>query len=131
MALGRGLESLIPKQQKPPSDEAVLDVAQRQPAKPSAACSVKQESVFYIETDKVKPNPYQPRRDFNETELASLAESMKQYGMIQPLLVSKIETQVPSGTKVEYQLIAGERRLRAASMAGLKQVPVIIRNPNE
>jgi len=131
MALGRGLESLIPKQQKPPSDEAVLDVAQRQPAKPSAAGSVKQESVFYIETDKVKPNPYQPRRDFNETELASLAESMKQYGMIQPLLVSKIETQVPSGTKVEYQLIAGERRLRAASMAGLKQVPVIIRNPNE
>ena len=48
MALGRGLESLIPKQQKPPSDEAVLDVAQRQPAKPSAAGSVKQESVFYI-----------------------------------------------------------------------------------
>ena len=123
MALGRGLESLIPKQQKPQSDAVSFDA----PAK----SNMKQDSVFYIETDKINPNPYQPRRDFSEAELTSLADSMKQYGMIQPLLVSKVETDIPSGTKVEYQLIAGERRLRAAKIAGLRQVPVIIKNPDE
>ena len=120
MALGRGLESLIPqKQQKEES-----------PPK-SAVLTGKSDSVFYIEVEKIKPNPHQPRRDFNETELSGLAESMKQYGVLQPLLVSKIETEVPGGTKVEYQLIAGERRLKAAAMAGLRQVPVIIKNPDE
>lgn len=135
MALGKGLESLIPKQK--PQKEAeffdVSEISERSSARQTQQQQglVKQDSVFYIETDKIKPNPYQPRRNFDEEELASLAESMKQYGMIQPLLVSKVEIQVPSGTKVEYQLIAGERRLRAASIAGLKQVPVIIKNPDE
>ena len=97
----------------------------------SPATTAKEDSVFYIELEKIKPNPYQPRREFDEAELVSLAESMKQYGMIQPLLVSKVETAVPLGTRVEYQLIAGERRLKAAGLAGLKQVPVIIKNPDE
>ncbi len=131
MALGRGLESLIPKQQKPQSDPAIFETSEKPASKSQPQSSVRQESIFYIETDKIKPNPFQPRRDFDEAELSSLADSMKQYGMIQPLLVSKIETEVPSGTKVEYQLIAGERRLRAAGMAGLRQVPVIIKNPDD
>lgn len=131
MALGRGLESLIPKQQKLQSDAASVGVPEKIIYRSQPQGSVKQESIFYIETEKIKPNPFQPRRDFDEAELMSLADSMKQYGMIQPLLVSKIETEVPSGTKVEYQLIAGERRLRAASIAGLKQVPVIIKNTDD
>jgi ParB family chromosome partitioning protein len=120
MALGKGLESLIP--QKKQKGELLPK---------SVVSTGRQDSVFYIEVEKIKPGLHQPRRDFNEEELLGLAESMKQYGVLQPLLVSKVETDVPAGTKVEYQLIAGERRLKAAAMAGLRQVPVIIRNSDE
>lgn len=85
-------------------------------------------SIFWIDTDKIKPNPYQPRRDFDETRLSDLAESIKQYGVLQPLTVSRVEVEKESGGLVtEYELIAGERRLRAAKIAGVSQVPVIIR----
>ncbi|MBI2055133.1 MAG: ParB/RepB/Spo0J family partition protein [Candidatus Sungbacteria bacterium] len=132
MALGRGLESLIPQKNKSSENTAEPQPAGVLLSQGQTDFSVgRRDSVFYIELEKIKPNPYQPRREFDEGELASLAESMKQYGMIQPLLVSKIETVVPSGTKVEYQLIAGERRLKAAGLAGLRQVPVIIKNPDE
>lgn len=149
MALGRGLESLIPqkKQEEARKNEIhplVLDAPakseefkKQSPVLPREARLVsgnlpaKVESVFYIELEKIKPNPYQPRRDFDEAELTGLAESMKQYGMLQPLLVSKVEVAVPTGTKVEYQLIAGERRLKAAALAGLRQAPVIIKSPDE
>jgi ParB family chromosome partitioning protein len=131
MALGRGLESLIPQKKKEeeinPENESGKVSA---PARP-VATTAKQESIFYIEIEKIKPNPYQPRKEFDETELNSLADSMKQYGLLQPLLVSKVELTVSSGTKVEYQLIAGERRLKAAGIAGLRQVPVIIKNPDD
>lgn len=128
MALGRGLESLIPQKRAENADSNNQPVSA--PIK-SVVTTAKQESIFYIELEKIKPNPYQPRKEFDEAELASLAESMKQYGLLQPLLVSKIETDVPGGTKVEYQLIAGERRLKAAGLAGLRQVPVIIKNPDD
>jgi len=85
-------------------------------------------SIFWIDTDKVKPNPYQPRRDFDEDRLQDLAQSIKQYGVLQPLTVSRLEVEKGDGGIVtEYELIAGERRLRAAKMAGVSQVPVIIR----
>ncbi len=84
--------------------------------------------VFLIEVDKIKPNPHQPRRDFNEAELKELASSIREYGVIQPLTVSKIEHETESGTEVEYQLIAGERRWLASKIAGLERVPAIIRN---
>lgn len=86
-------------------------------------------SIFWIETDKIKPNPYQPRRDFDETRLADLALSIKQYGVLQPLTVSRVEVEKIGGEGLvtEYELIAGERRLRAAKLAGVSQVPVIIR----
>jgi ParB family chromosome partitioning protein len=85
-------------------------------------------SIFWIDTDKIKPNPYQPRRDFDETRLSDLAESIKQYGVLQPLTVSRVEVEKDGGGLVtEYELIAGERRLRAAKLAGVSQVPVIIR----
>lgn len=85
-------------------------------------------SIFWIETEKIKPNPYQPRRDFDEARLKDLADSIKQYGVLQPLTVSRVEIQKPDGgLSTEYELIAGERRLRAAKLAGVAQVPAIIR----
>lgn len=85
-------------------------------------------SIFWIETDKIKPNPYQPRREFDEARLAELADSIKQYGILQPLTVSRNEIiKEDGGISVEYELIAGERRLRASELAGVSQVPAIIR----
>jgi len=87
-----------------------------------------QDSVFWIEVDKIEPNPYQPRREFNELEMQSLADSIRQYGVLQALVVTRKEYQKPDGgLGVKYELIAGERRLRAAKMAGLTQVPVLIK----
>ena len=85
-------------------------------------------SIFWIDTDKIKPNPYQPRRDFDEMRLQDLADSIKQYGVLQPLTVSRVEVEKEGGGLVtEYELIVGERRLRAAILAEVSQVPVIIR----
>lgn len=85
-------------------------------------------SIFWIDTDKIKPNPYQPRREFDEAKLSDLALSIKQYGVLQPLTVSRLEHETTEGGLVtEYELIAGERRLRAAKLAGVSQVPAIIR----
>ncbi|MSR87963.1 MAG: ParB/RepB/Spo0J family partition protein [Candidatus Zambryskibacteria bacterium] len=87
------------------------------------------DAIFWIEVDKIKPNPYQPRRDFDETQLKSLADSIRQYGVLQALVVTRKEFEKDGGgLGVEYELIAGERRLRAAKIAGLVQVPALIRN---
>ena len=89
-------------------------------------------SIFWVEVDRIKPNPFQPRREFDEAALASLAESIRQYGVLQPLTVTRKETEIPEeGIRVEYELIAGERRLRASKIAGLFQVPVVIRQSEE
>ncbi|KKR83591.1 MAG: ParB-like protein partition protein [Candidatus Nomurabacteria bacterium GW2011_GWA2_40_97] len=75
-------------------------------------------SIFWIDTDKIKPNPYQPRRDFDEATLRDLADSIKQYGVLQPLIVSRSEVEKDGGgLQTLYELIAGERRLRAAKLA--------------
>ena len=107
--LGKGLESLIPasKNVKPTSSK---------------------ENVFYVEVNKIKANPDQPRRDFDQGGLEELSKSIRKYGVLQPLLVSKVETETLKGLDVSYQLIAGERRLRAAKLAGLPHVPVVIRD---
>lgn len=89
------------------------------------------DAIFHIEVDKIKPNPYQPRKYFDETALKDLTNSIREFGILQPLVVSKIETETEHGTKVEYQLIAGERRLMASKRAGLERVPVIIRQAAE
>ncbi|MDO8557446.1 MAG: ParB/RepB/Spo0J family partition protein [Candidatus Jorgensenbacteria bacterium] len=85
------------------------------------------DAVFHIEVEKIKPNPYQPRKVFNKEELDELAQSIREFGIIQPLVVSKVVAETETGTSVEYQLIAGERRLMAAKLAGFERVPVIIR----
>ncbi|HEY6020002.1 MAG TPA: ParB/RepB/Spo0J family partition protein, partial [Candidatus Paceibacterota bacterium] len=84
-------------------------------------------AIFWVEVDKIHPNPFQPRKEFDEARLNDLAKSIRQYGVIQPLTVSRKEVEHPDGIKAEYELIAGERRLRAAKLAGVREVPVLIR----
>jgi ParB family chromosome partitioning protein len=108
--IGKGIESLIPKKDMSiPEDKTRKDF------------------IFWIEIEKIKPNPYQPRKEFDEEALESLGESIKKYGILQPIIVNKIEKKSDSGISYEYQIVAGERRWRAAQRIGLKQVPVIIR----
>lgn len=78
------------------------------------------KSVSSLNVDRIKPNPKQPRMNFAQNELAELAESIKANGVLQPILVR------PDGDH-SYQLVAGERRLRAAKMAGLREIPAIVR----
>src|SRR3989344_6665302 len=86
------------------------------------------DAIFWVEVDRIKPNPFQPRKVFDETSLASLADSIRSYGVLQPLTVTRKEIERPGeGIFVEYELIAGERRLRASKIAGLINVPVVIR----
>jgi len=85
-------------------------------------------AIFWVEVDKIHPNPFQPRKEFDETKLNDLARSIRQYGVIQPLTVSRKEIETPDGgLRNEYELIAGERRLRASKIAGVREVPVLIR----
>ena len=73
-----------------------------------------------LNINEVEPNRGQPRKEFDEDALLELADSVRQYGILQPLIVQK--------NKGYYEIIAGERRWRAAKLAGLKEVPVIIKN---
>ncbi len=89
-------------------------------------------SIFWIEVEKVVPNPFQPRREFDQNKLQELADSIRMYGILQPLVVTRREIIGEHGAfSTEYELIAGERRLRASKLAGLTQVPVIIRSGEE
>ena len=109
-ALGRGLDALIPD---------LGSVAELTSTPPS-----EQGSYFFCEVGMIRPNPYQPRRRFSDEELAELAESVRVQGVLQPLLVRKDEID-------GYELVAGERRLRAATMAGLDRVPVVVKNVSD
>ncbi|KKT90628.1 MAG: ParB-like protein partition protein [Candidatus Jorgensenbacteria bacterium GW2011_GWA2_45_13] len=143
MALGRGLQSLIPPERGTTNDSN-KDIPQQTPhledARPQNLPSPhpvskqvkehhvpREEAVFQIEIEKIRANPYQPRRDFDGQGLEELARSIREFGIIQPLIVSKVIKETETGTEVEYQLIAGERRLRAARRAGLPSVPAIVR----
>jgi ParB family transcriptional regulator, chromosome partitioning protein len=101
--LGRGLGALIP--QKPAAEPA--------PHAPAAGLT-------QVPIDQIQPNPYQPRRTFNEASIEELARSVREHGIVQPLVVTR------AGDK--YKLIAGERRFRAAQKAGLATVPVVVRD---
>ena len=86
------------------------------------------DAIFWIEVDKIKPNPYQPRREFDPIQLQALSDSIRQYGVLQALVVTRQEVQKPDGgLVVEYELIAGERRLRASKLAGIREVPCLIK----
>ncbi len=100
--LGRGLESLLPSLEENPSDKG---------------------SPADINVDEIDPNPFQPRIDWDDEELSSLAESIRQQGILQPLVMRKHEDR--------YQLIAGERRLRASILVGLDTVPAFVRDADD
>ncbi|MDQ5949080.1 MAG: ParB family transcriptional regulator, chromosome partitioning protein [Patescibacteria group bacterium] len=90
------------------------------------------DSIFWIDVDKIHPNPFQPRREFDEMQLQSLSDSIRQYGVLQALVVTRKEVpKEDGGLAVEYELIAGERRLRASKLAGLSQVPCLIKVGDE
>jgi len=89
-------------------------------------------AVYFIEVDKVFPNPFQPRKDFDEERLKELSDSIRMYGVLQPLVVTRKEvTKEDGGLATEYELIAGERRLRASKLAGLREVPALIRSTED
>ena len=86
-------------------------------------------SVYWVAVEKIDPNPFQPRKEFVDTKLDNLAQSIRRYGVLQPLVVTKKEAIADSGDmSVRYELIAGERRLRASKIAGLSEVPAVIRS---
>ena len=109
--LGKGLDAMIPDKVSEPSNEKGVTAA------PS------EDQAVMVPINKVEPNKEQPRKNFNEDALLELSESIKQMGIIQPIVVQDRES--------FYEIIAGERRWRAAKQAGLKKVPVIVKNYTE
>lgn len=112
--LGKGLDSLIPN--------AVGEAKVKKEVKQQAAVEAKEPETI-VKITKIEPNREQPRKNFDEDALQELADSIKQFGLLQPILVQD--------RKDHYEIIAGERRWRASKLAGLKEVPVIIRNYTE
>ena len=108
--LGKGLGNLIPGGETP---EQKTKIVQK-------TVIVKEPAETIVKINDIEPNRDQPRTNFDEDALAELSESIKQYGIIQPLIVKKKENY--------YEIIAGERRWRAAKMAGLKEVPVVVKD---
>ncbi len=129
--LGKGLDSLIPANiLKPESPEKLAEKAAKisdseNINEKSSEIKEKEEkaSEVIVKITKIEPNREQPRKNFDEEALKELAESIKHFGLISPILVQD--------RKDRYEIIAGERRWRAAKLAGLKEVPVIIRNYTE
>ena len=113
--LGRGLDSLIPKKINKilvsKAGDSIINVSN----------SDESQSVIQVSPSEISVNPYQPRRRFSDAHIDELAESIKIYGIIQPLIVTKKE-------EGGYELIAGERRWRSAKKLELNTVPVIVRD---
>jgi ParB family transcriptional regulator, chromosome partitioning protein len=122
--LGRGLSALIPS--KPAAAEPAVMPASAPSALPKGAVEVVPpgDRILHVPVGDIVANPYQPRREFHPEELEELVASVKEFGILQPLVV----TEKPNGM---FELIAGERRLRSAREAGLKKVPVIVRSASE
>lgn len=122
MALGRGLQSIIPAAGSRPavSHTPVSSAPNPMRDRPSAGA----DRIWHIPVTDIVPNPQQPRRVFNEEELAELTDSIREHGLLQPLIVSERRDGM-------FELIAGERRLRASRRAGLATVPALVRTTTE
>ena len=114
MGLGRGLNTLIPKAPII-DDEEVEQVKKTVTRSSKSKKKTEPEKELTLPIDKIEPNPDQPRSQFDEDTLQELADSIKQYGMLQPILVTPRDD--------FYEIIAGERRWRAAKLAGLRDFP--------
>lgn len=126
-ALGKGLHSLLPSRNAaaPASSTPTSTVAAPAPVPAPPVTAIPADGdVQRLPIDQVAPNPNQPRRDFDETALLELAQSIERDGVIQPIIARKL----PGG---QHQIIAGERRWRASKIAGLKEVPVIVRTADD
>lgn len=127
--LGRGLASLIPS--KKPFPDENNNVPKKEPIKPESSPFMDSQekavsinnSVEQIDIARISPNPHQPRKHFDQEKLQELSDSIKQYGILQPIVVSK------SGN--QYELIMGERRLQAAKLAGLTKISAIVREATD
>ena len=118
-ALGKGLSALLPDDDPPPEKTSGNDKAG---AKSNAAEKTGMRGgEILVRMEKLRPNPGQPRRRFEKAELEELAASIRQHGIIQPVIAEKNE-------QGNYVIVAGERRCRAAAMAGLAEVPVLLRS---
>jgi len=113
--LGKGLDNLIP-------NKVDGGTAKRAKAKKEASPEMPEGAVVMLKTNDIEMNPDQPRKAFDEDTLLELSESIKQFGVLSPILVTKKEGY--------YEIIAGERRWRAAKLAGLKEMPAIIKKYN-
>ncbi len=114
MVLGKGIASLIKETPAPVVTEALKSIEPK---------VENNDSVNLVDINQIFANPKQPRKIFKEKELEELAQSIKENGIIQPLIISKAEK--------GFTLIAGERRLRAAKLAGLEKVPVVVKRGTE
>ena len=117
--LGRGLDALFPEKTGQSKHQEIKKLNNITESQVSREKEGKNNGVMMVKISKVEPNREQPRKKFDEDSLLELSESIKQYGVLQPLLVSD--------TKDYYEIIAGERRWRAAKLAGIKEIPIIIR----
>lgn len=117
--LGRGLNTLIPTD----NNNKLENTATKTVVTKTEVKEVIKQVEQTLKIDRIEPNKNQPRKNFDEDTLAELADSIKQFGIIEPLVVVK--------RKGYYELIAGERRWRAARLAGLKEVPVVIKDYND
>ena len=111
--LGKGLDSLIPNKKNDISDSKVEKKQEKENDSPKSG-------EIMVRINEVEPNRDQPRKDFDEDALMELADSIRQFGILRPLLVQK--------KKNYYEIIAGERRWRAAKLAGIKEVPIIVKD---
>ena len=117
--LGRGLDALFPEKTVQSKHQEIKKLNNITESQISQEKEGKNNGVMMVKISKVEPNREQPRKKFDEDSLLELSESIKQYGVLQPLLVSD--------KKDYYEIIAGERRWRAAKLAGIKEIPIIIR----
>src|SRR5690606_23120597 len=114
--LGKGLEALLSNM----DDEREISA----PAATLADEEGKDQLLFHIPLEKIEPNPDQPRNYFNDIALQELAQSIRNHGIIQPVTIRKLH-------KDKYQIISGERRFRAAQLAGLEVIPAYVRIAND
>lgn len=112
-ALGRGLDALLP-----------VPTA----AAPARGPSYGEKSVFLCPVERIQPQPGQPRQHFDETELAELEASIREHGIIEPIVVRRVPSPTGDAHRDTFELIAGERRWRAAQRAGLKEVLVVVKD---
>lgn len=114
--LGKGIRALLQSMES----ETSVEINDKKTAQQDA----NNAAVSHISLDSIEVNPFQPRADFDETALKELSDSIKMHGVVQPITVRKVGTN-------KYQLISGERRTRAAKLAGLKEIPAYLRAAND